>query len=306
MKIEQLIVQYLYLTKQVTLQGIGTIKLDPAVTLPAENDKDKNFVMPENAFQFLYNLKATEDEGLVNYIVQHTTKILPLASSDLESYSMLAKQFLNIGKPLVIGGVGTVQKNQQGDYQFIPGVFVTPKIDDFPKQIREKRDESVSFESEGKTDNSRRNLIIGITALMLLLGGLGIYYWLSHNQSYEAEPVVQAITAADTLKTDSLSKDTSRTPVATSNLTDTAAKITAAPLPTDSNGFKMVLKNYNSYEAAQKAYNRLRSYGHKIEVVKIDSSLYQIVMPIKAPLADTSRAKDSLRRFFGGNPSVKF
>lgn len=306
MKIEQLIVQYLYLTKQVTLQGIGTIKLDPAVTLPAENDKDKNFVMPENAFQFLYNLKATEDEGLVNYIVQHTTKILPLASSDLESYSMLAKQFLNIGKPLVIGGVGTVQKNQQGDYQFIPGVFVTPKIDDFPKQIREKRDESVSFESEGKTDNSRRNLIIGITALMLLLGGLGIYYWLSHNQSYEAEPVVQAITAADTLKTDSLSKDTSRTPVATSNLTDTVAKITAAPLPTDSNGFKMVLKNYNSYEAAQKAYNRLRSYGHKIEVVKIDSSLYQIVMPIKAPLADTSRAKDSLRRFFGGNPSVKF
>lgn len=306
MKIEQLIVQYLYLTKQVTLQGIGTIKLDPAVTLPAENDKDKNFVMPENAFQFLYNLKATEDEGLVNYIVQHTTKILPLASSDLESYSMLAKQFLNIGKPLVIGGVGTVQKNQQGDYQFIPGVFVTPKIDDFPKQIREKRDESVSFESEGKTDNSRRNLIIGITALMLLLGGLGIYYWLSHNQSYEAEPVVQAITAADTLKTDSLSKDTSQTPVATSTLTDTAAKITAAPLPTDSNGFKMVLKNYNSYEAAQKAYNRLRSYGHKIEVVKIDSSLYQIVMPIKAPLADTSRAKDSLRRFFGGNPSVKF
>lgn len=306
MKIEQLIVQYLYLTKQVTLQGIGTIKLDPAVTLPAENDKDKNFVMPENAFQFLYNLKATEDEGLVNYIVQHTTKILPLASSDLESYSMLAKQFLNIGKPLVIGGVGTVQKNQQGDYQFIPGVFVTPKIDDFPKQIREKRDESVSFESEGKTDNSRRNLIIGITALMLLLGGLGIYYWLSHNQSYEAEPVVQAITAADTLKTDSLSKDTSRTPVATSNLTDTAAKITAALLPTDSNGFKMVLKNYNSYEAAQKAYNRLRSYGHKIEVVKIDSSLYQIVMHIKAPLADTSRAKDSLRRFFGGNPSVKF
>jgi len=305
-KIEQLIVQYLYLTKQVTLQGIGTIKLDPAVTLPAENDKDKNFVMPENAFQFLYNLKATEDEGLVNYIVQHTTKILPLASSDLESYSMLAKQFLNIGKPLVIGGVGTVQKNQQGDYQFIPGVFVTPKIDDFPKQIREKRDESVSFESEGKTDNSRRNLIIGITALMLLLGGLGIYYWLSHNQSYEAEPVVQAITAADTLKTDSLPKDISQTPVATSNLTDTAAKITAAPLPTDSNGFKMVLKNYNSYEAAQKAYNRLRSYGHKIEVVKIDSSLYQIVMPIKAPLADTSRAKDSLRRFFGGNPSVKF
>ena len=116
MKIEQLIVQYLYLNKQVTLQGIGTFRLDPAVVLPAGNEKEKDFIMPENAVQFEYNLKAGEDEGLVKYIVQHTRKILPLASSDMESYAMLAKQFLNIGKPLVIEGVGTVQKNQQGNY----------------------------------------------------------------------------------------------------------------------------------------------------------------------------------------------
>ena len=100
MKIEQLIVQYLYSHKKVTFQGIGTFKLDPSVALPAENEKDKDFVMPENAFQYEYNLKAEEDEGLVQYIVQHTRKILPLASADLESYAILAKQFLNIGKPL--------------------------------------------------------------------------------------------------------------------------------------------------------------------------------------------------------------
>ena len=45
MKIEQLLVQYLYISKKVTLQGIGTFKLDPAVVIPAENDKDKDFVI---------------------------------------------------------------------------------------------------------------------------------------------------------------------------------------------------------------------------------------------------------------------
>jgi hypothetical protein len=146
-KIEQFVVQYLYTSKKVTLQGIGTITLDPSVLLPMSNEKEKDIVMPENAFQFTFNPKATEDTELVNHIVQHTGKMFPLASSDLDSYVTLAKQFLNIGKPLVIEGVGTIQKTQQGDYQFIAGHFITPKIDDFPKQLREKRDESISFES---------------------------------------------------------------------------------------------------------------------------------------------------------------
>ena len=111
MKIEQLIVQHLYSHKQVTLQGIGTIFLNPAITLPTEGDKD--FLLPENAFSFEFNLKSTEDDALINYIVEHTRKIKPLASADLESYLILSKQFLNIGKPIVIEGVGTIQKSQQ-------------------------------------------------------------------------------------------------------------------------------------------------------------------------------------------------
>ena len=296
MKIEQLIVQYLYINKKVTLQGIGTFKLDSAVVLPAENDKDKDFVMPENAFEFEYNLKAGEDDGLIKYIVEHTRKILPLASADLDSYVMLAKQFLNIGKPLVIEGVGTIQKNQQGTYQFIPGSFITPKIDDIPKQLREKRDESVSFESEGKTNNSRRNLFIGITILVLILSGLGLYYALVYNKSAEPEPFVQQETVADTTK-----KDTAASAMAV----DTIVKIAAAVVKTDSNNFRIVIKSYPTQQLAQKAYDRLTYYGHKLELIKVDSLKYEVAMPFKSPLSDTVRAKDSLRTFFGGKPYVK-
>ena len=297
MKIEQLVVQYLYGTKKVTLQGIGTFKLDPSVVLPAENDKEKDFVMPENAFEFEYNLRAGEDEGLIQYIVQHTSKILPLASADLDSYVMLAKQFLNIGKPLVIEGVGTIQKNQQGDYHFIPGSFITPKIDDYPKQLREKRDESVSFESEPRTDNSRRNLLIGITTLVLILAGLGIYYALVYNNNTEPEPLVQSEIQppADTTEAD--------TPVQPA--IDTTVKIDTPIVPTDGINFRIIIKSYSTTTKAQKAYDRLSYYGHKLELIKVDSFKYELAMPFKTPLSDTLRAKDSLRTFFGGKPYVK-
>jgi hypothetical protein len=134
LKIEQLFVQYLYKIKHVNLTGIGVFRLRPDIALPTEGDKD--YSMPPDAFSFEYNLKTTEDEGLVDYIVEQTIKIKPLASSDLDSYAILAKQFLNIGKPFLIEGVGTIQKSQQGDYEFIPGNFITPKIDDFPKQLK--------------------------------------------------------------------------------------------------------------------------------------------------------------------------
>jgi hypothetical protein len=295
-KIEQLFVQYLYLNKQVTLQGIGTFKLDPAVVLPAGNEIEKDFAMPENAFQFEYNLKAIEDDGLVKYIVQHTRKIWPLASSDLDSYAILAKQFLNIGKPLVIEGVGTVQKNQQGNYQFIPGVFITPKIDDIPKQIREKRDESVSFESEGKGNNSRRNLMVFITILVLILAGLGLYYVLMNKKTTEVEPSAQTVVITDTVRKDTLFKP----------IIDTPANIAAPVTKPNFDSFKIVLNDYITLKEAEQELKRLRRKGHKLELLNADSLTYQIAMSFKAPLSDTLRKKDSLRKLFGGFPYLKF
>lgn len=299
MKIEQLIVQYLYLNKQVTLQGIGTFKLDPSVILPAGNEKDKDFVMPENAFQFDYNLKAAEDDGLVKYIVQHTNKILPLASSDLESYSMLAKQFLNIGKPLVIDGVGTVQKSQPGYYQFIPGVFITPKIDDIPKQAREKRDETVSFESEPRVNNSRRNLMLVIGVVVALFVGLGVYYWLTTTRTNEPATVTEipAVPTQDTTKKDTTSQA----------LIDTSHVVAAPVTKTDSATFQIVLKNYPSSGTAERALTKLNAYGHKLVMSKsADSISWELAMPFTRPLADTARLRDSLQKFFGGSPYIKF
>lgn len=108
MKIEQLLVQHFYQHRQITLQGLGTFTLSPDIALPADNDKDSN--LPENAISFVYNPRAQEDDELISFIVQQTRKIRPLASADLDSYLVLGKQFLNIGKPFTIEGLGQLEK----------------------------------------------------------------------------------------------------------------------------------------------------------------------------------------------------
>jgi hypothetical protein len=290
-KIEHYVVQFLYTSKKVTLQGIGTFTLDPSVILPTENEKEKDIVLPENAFQFTFNLKATEDLELVNYIIQHTGKIFPLASSDLESYTTLAKQFLNIGKPLVIEGVGTIQKTQQGDYQFISGHFITPKIDDIPKQLREKRDESISFETPIKVNNDKRNLQFVVVAVLLLFIGFALFYLMKENTSDFKSANSEKTTPADSMKIKSFDSDK-----ITNNNSSNKDNFT----------FKIILKKYPSEEKMKTVYDRLRSYGHKLIIIKLDSSNYELAIPFKTPLSDTLRAKDSLKEFFGGSPYVKF
>jgi hypothetical protein len=306
LKIEQLLVQYLYNNKQVSLQGIGIFKLKPDVMLPSEGDKD--FSIPADAFSFEYNLKATEDEGLVNYIVQQTRKIKPLASSDLDSYAILAKQFLNIGKPLVIDGVGTIQKNQQGQYDFIPGQLVSPKMDDSPVLLRERKEEIVSFESENTGGNNGSKLKIIITIALIILTGLVLYYFLVVNKPVVSDRVQQTDAPTDSLKNTSLNTISPATDTTTNKGIDTINNVAATalqPINIDNSSFKIILKEYNSQHAAQVAYDRLTSYGHKLEIIKVDSAKYKLAVPFTLPLSDTLRVRDSLKVFFGGKPYVQ-
>ncbi|MEO7047785.1 MAG: hypothetical protein ABI091_20980, partial [Ferruginibacter sp.] len=62
--------------------------------------------------------------------------------------------------------------------------------------------------------------------------------------------------------------------------------------------FKVIIKEYPTKEAAQKAYTRLTIYGHTIILSSLDSTHYRLAIPFITPLSDTLRAKDSLAIFF--------
>jgi hypothetical protein len=303
MKIEQLLVQHFYITKKVTLQGIGTFTLSPDFILPADNDKE--IVLPENAVSFQFNPRATEDEALIDYIVQQTRKIKPLASADLESYLTLASQFLNIGKPLKIEGIGMLEKRQNGQYFFSQGEFINTKVEEAEVKLKEKTQDDISFANEGSNASGNKKLLIGIAAV----AGIALIVWAAW---YFLNKKKAATASGETAV-----EQTSVIPPVTDTITkDTTALLQQKPdsnqiqVATVNSGgaytFKVVIKNYPSLLPAQKAYERLSSYGHKLILYTTDSVNYKVAMPFTRPLTDTTYAKDSVRaRLFGGNPYIE-
>ncbi len=304
MKIEHLLVQHFYNAKQVTLQGVGTFNLSPDFIMPFDNDK-KDTSIPPDTISFHYNPKATEDDALITYIIQQTRKIKPLASSDLESYIMLATQFLNIGKPFIIDGIGVLEKNQSGEYQFTQqGQYLNAKAEDAPVQIREKSDEDISFASQAKPNGNNKKIFV-LLASFLALGVIiwGAWYFLSEKKNTPAVEALQA-TPPVAVQPDTAKIDTAKLTV--QQKPDSIAAKPVIPSAANDYSFKIVIKNYPSLIAAQKAYSRLTSYGYKLLLYTADSITYKLAMPFTRPLSDTTYARDSVRnRLFGGKPYVE-
>ncbi len=293
MKLEHLLTQYFYTSKEISLQGIGRFFLSQDFVLPL--DTEKEIVMPENAIGFEYNIKATEDEGLITYIVQNTKKIRPLASADLDSFLTLGKQFLNIGKPFKIEGIGTLEKKQTGEYQFTQGVFANTKAETvIASNIKEKADVDISFASVAKETKSPKKafILLSVIAILALLGW-GVFYLVT-KQAPSNPILVEAPVSTPTIKDSIPNKKDS----VTANPNITVAK--------DSFTFKVVLKNYPTFEAANKSFLKLTSYGHKLKLYTKDSITYKVAMPFTKPLSDTAYIRDSIRqKLFGGNPYIE-
>ncbi|MDB5221606.1 MAG: hypothetical protein JWN83_273 [Chitinophagaceae bacterium] len=281
MKIEQVLVQQLYSHKKITLQGIGTFSLDSSVSLPV--DSEKGMVIPENAISFDYNPKAVEDEPLIDAIVKHTKKIKPLASADLDSFLMLGRQFLNIGKPFTIEGLGTLDKAQTGELVFIPGQFITPKIE-APKALKENETEEKSglfpdYDSEVKS-NSSRTIFIIVAILVLGLGAWAAWHFFYKKTDQDA--INETLPVQTNTDSVAVKKDSVTTPAVTN----------------DGYTFKVVFKETRDKQDALKTLNKYKEYGHTVIMYTADSVVYKVAEPFTLPLSDTSHIKDSLNKYF--------
>ncbi len=281
MKIEQVLVQHLLSSKKITLQGIGIFSLDSSVSLPA--DSDKGIVIPDRAITFEYNPKVGEDVELVSAIVKYTKKIHPLASADLDSFLMLGRQFLNIGKPFTIEGLGTLDKAQSGELVFLPGQFITPRIE-APKALKENEAEEKSglfpdYDSEVKS-HTARNVII-IIAIILGLATAAYYFLFKKNETGDVSETQPLQTNTDTV---AVKKDS----------------VITQPLATTTDGytFKIVFKETINEAEAEKALGKYKQLGHKVIMYTTDSLLYKVAEPYKLPLSDTTYIKDSLNKYF--------
>lgn len=304
MKIEHLIAQYLYTNKKVTLQDIGVFYLSDNISIPTEHAKDA--VLPDNAITFEYNTKAIQDEGLVNYIVQQTRKIKPLASSDLESFTILGRQFMNIGKPLPIGGLGVLQKNQHGEYEFIQGHTLTTKVEPAAVALKEKDEEEIVFSTPPRKHGSKTGMVAVLILFLVLIGSVAFYFVYKNNKDKKTDQLLVQNNNSDSTA-NAIKKDTAIKQAAPAvPVKDSAGLATASPNAiTAPNGiatFKVVIRTYQSQSHADMIYNRYRSYKYDvIQYAAKDSSGYKLAMVFTRPLADSVKIKDSLSRIFTGS-----
>lgn len=202
MKIEQLIVQFLYKKKKVKLQSIGEFSfLSDSSNEDSEND---TFFFPEGSIQFTYNPKATQDDDLIQYIMSQTGKIKPLAASDLESYIVLSKQFLNIGKTLFLSELGSIHKNQDNEYVFTQGISVAIKLDiNSPQKVDTNQNEKViSFASPVRKKSNKRFILPATIFIIIVFSISVIYYFISNrnnNQANNSTPAIDSTAYFDSI-----------------------------------------------------------------------------------------------------------
>ncbi|GAO44337.1 hypothetical protein [Flavihumibacter petaseus] len=274
MKIDQLITQYLYQHKRVSLPGIGTFTTDGSVV------------------KFDTKSDPTFSKELIEYVKTHTGKMTSLAQSDLESFIMLNSQFLNIGKALYLDGIGTLVKSKEGILTFTPGEMVTDRLDE--GMLENRRNSVFSDESRYQPQTGvNRGWLIGIAALATI----AIVVWggwkLSQNNNPEnAETVVKADTAATVADT------TMHLPADTANTATAKRDSVIQPVP-DNSQWRFVIEATGNKLRAEKRFAQLREIGDKIQFDSTDTSRYKLYFLLPGQPSDTARMRDSLRRFYG-------
>ena len=295
MKIEQALVLYLLKHKQISLQGIGTFKIDAAI--PENTDNDKPVIIPAESISFIYDPKIKEDNELIDFIVQNTKKIKPLASADLDSFLTLGRQFLNIGKPFTIQNLGTLEKLKSGELEFKPGPLVQkvegPKVK-IEDEGAEKHEENLfnDYQKGPSSNNSRVFLFIFFIILLALASWAVWHYGFKKDNTESASdnivPVKDTVDITQRLKNDSLAE--------VKRITDSITN--AQKNPADSFTFKIVVKETTNKEIALARLSKLKSFGRNVIMYTSDSITFKVAQPFMFPLSDTTRILDSLNKYY--------
>lgn len=314
MKVEPLIVRYLEHNKKVAIESIGHFVFDGTLN-KSSGESDSDCPFEEGSVSFTFDKNEKPDQGLIDFIVTESGKIRPLASSDLESFCMLGKQFLNIGKPMLIRGLGFLIKNQDGTYSFTQGEYLPEKTEPslskqkqrIADEIRGDKNSGMDFSSsKKKSQSSVKWLPIMIIVLLLSMTGAVIYYFMNKEEGLTEVDVPE--TVSDTpIKTNSalpIIDTTSHINSMDSNAVSKKEDTTNMPNPHE---FYVIVRSYSDLQSAQKGYSRLivLPFARKIKLITSDSIQYRIAVPVNGLLSDSSRLRDSVKILFGKSGYVE-
>ncbi len=294
MKLTHLIAQYLYKNKRLDLQGIGSFHLDKSIII----DEDSNKHAQEKGMEgvsFENDSATKEDPELISFLSSYSGKIKALASADLNSHLELARQFMNIGKPFLFEGIGSLTRIRSGEYNFIPGNALTKKLTEpkakdtkTPSLIEEPVSDykSALYKQEKKSPWKKPGIFLLVAAgfALAIWGGYTVYKRTSAGDSNKSE-----IAKAD--KTILLEDSLNATP-------DTLNTQPVNNANNSSGTTKFVLEVADKDRAAQR-YAKLKTFQWDVMMETKDSLSYKLFLLLPITPADTTRILDSLTQLTG-------
>ncbi|HSU27440.1 MAG TPA: hypothetical protein VLJ68_03605 [Chitinophagaceae bacterium] len=298
MKLAPVLAEYLITNKRLDLPGLGTFLLDPLVITDYEQTKHGK---PENmaGVSFENNPGIKEEKELIEFISSRTGKMKALASADLDSYLQLAQQFLNIGKPFLVEGIGSLVKTQSGRLAFAADELTQEKIKEYSHReitATSSSEESFSrFESENKKMKWRKPVVFGLIIVGILLAIWGGYTVYRKTSGKKTTPVTED-------KKDKVIPLVSIPDTTHQVITDS---VTNAVQVGDSGNFKFVIEEADEKRAFER-YTKLKTYQWNIHMETHDSLRYKLFVMIRAAVSDTSRMIDSLTALNGRRVYIEY
>lgn len=282
-RFDNYIKDFLYSNRSISLEGIG------AFALATEVEEGSNAGMQTvNGVSFQQNKRAVTTEAFVPYVAEKEGKNKLLVASDIESFLSQTRQFINIGRPFVIEGVGIVKLGKNWQYEFVENTGNESQEPDSLKRYREKQPNRYTESHVKKSKGNNLNVVVLIITLVII-GGIiaSIYYYMKQDSGFSTTSVKDSTNTVDT----------------------SAAATTTAPLNpvsasqnNDSANYRFVFETTANSARAYKRYRQLANLyiGVNMDSTKSDTStFYKLYVAKKLTPSDTLAFKDSLAVYFG-------
>lgn len=288
MKLATLFGLYLYQQKKLSLPGIGIFSIDPALAVP--DAADKNFSDFLQHINYIQKPVPAADEKFIEFIRTHTGKIKPLAESDLDSFLSDAKILLNIGKPFYLEGVGSLQKNRAGQYEFTPGQPLLQRrehaaVADSPAETTRKQ--PLIREDILQNPANKKILVfaaLGVAVLLAIWLGFSLY-------NSRSDDSTASSTGEDTGMAQAASPDSSALQAA-------ATAVPASGVPAGS--YKFTIERTSNKARAYRRFTQIRDNRSDVKLESNpDSTRLSLYFIIPSQASDTARIRDSLKTWYG-------
>ena len=279
MKISPLLAQFLITNKQLSLTGLGRFILDDS-----------------GGITFQQDITLKEDPELVGFMAEQSGKMKSLVSADLDSSLELARQFLNIGKPYLFEGIGTLSKNKSGNYDFVQSNLLTEKNKETAGEGRDMTSttensftdyEEMFSPKKPKALTAKKALtwLVAIAGLSLAVFGGYMVYTKSKGKR-----------SAVVKKDDAIIIPQAKDSLAKTN--DTIQKTTTISKPIDGPGMYRFVIEKATRQRALYRYNFLKSNFIDVKMDTKDSILFNLYFLLPSTPADTAHKRDSLQRLY--------